>query len=96
MINRWSRGKRFPLRLIQRAQIIQLASQGILNHDIAKRLNISRPTVQLWRERFLALRLAGLAHIIHKFFIHEDFYDFWSRSKPMEEEYDAVLNRVTL
>lgn len=60
MINRWSRGKRFPLRLIQRAQIIQLASQGILNHDIAKRLNISRPTVQLWRERFLALRLAGL------------------------------------
>ena len=59
-INRWSHGKRFPLRLIQRAQIIQLASQGVLNHDIAKRLNISRPTVQLWRERFLALRLAGL------------------------------------
>lgn len=59
-INRWSQGKRFPLRLIQRAQIIQLASQGVLSHDIAKRLNISRPTVQLWRERFLALRLTGL------------------------------------
>ena len=59
-INRWSQGKRFPMRLIQRAQIIQLASQGVLNHDIAKRLNISRPTVQLWRERFLALRLTGL------------------------------------
>lgn len=59
-INRWAQGKRFPLRLIQRAQIIQLASQGVFNHDIARRLNISRPTVQLWRERFLALRLAGL------------------------------------
>lgn len=59
-INRWSKGKRLPLRLIQRAQIIQLASQGIFNHDIAKRLDISRPTVQLWRERFLALRLTGL------------------------------------
>jgi hypothetical protein len=38
----------------------------------------------------------GLTHIIHKFFINEDFYDFWSRSKPMEEEYDTVLSRVTL
>jgi len=59
-IDRWSQGKRIPLRLVQRAQIIQLAAQGVYNHDIAKRLNISRPTVQLWRERFLALRLHGL------------------------------------
>jgi transposase len=59
-ILRWSQGKSFPLRLVQRAQIIQLASQGIYNHEIAKRLNVSRPTVQLWRERFLALRLPGL------------------------------------
>jgi len=59
-IDRWSHGKRIPLRLVQRAQIIQLAAQGIYNHDIARRLNISRPTVQLWRERFLALRLHGL------------------------------------
>jgi len=59
-INRWSQGKSIPLRLVQRAQIIQLAAQGVFNHDIAKRLNISRPTVQLWRERFLALRLHGL------------------------------------
>jgi transposase len=59
-IDRWSQGKRIPLRLVQRAQIIQLAAQGVYNHDIAKCLNISRPTVQLWRERFLALRLHGL------------------------------------
>jgi transposase len=59
-INRWSRGKSIPLRLVQRAQIIRLAAQGVFSHEIAKRLGVSRPTVQLWRERFLALRLAGL------------------------------------
>src|SRR3989304_4848397 len=59
-INRWVRGKSLPLRLIQRAQIIQLAAKGTFNHDIAKQLDISRPTVQLWRDRFLALRLPGL------------------------------------
>jgi len=59
-IRRWVQGKSYPLRLVQRAQIIQLAAQGVFNHKIAERLNISRPTVQLWRERFLTLRLAGL------------------------------------
>ena len=59
-ISRWAQGKSFPLRLVQRAQIIQLAATGVFNHDIAKYLGISRPTVQLWRERFLAFRLFGL------------------------------------
>src|SRR3989338_11312762 len=45
---------------MQRARIIQLASQGIFNYDIAGRLGVSRPTVQLWRERFLSFRLHGL------------------------------------
>ena len=60
VINRWAQGKSFPWRLIQRAQIVQLAARGVFNHDIARCLDISRPTVQLWRERFLALRLSGL------------------------------------
>ena len=60
VINRWAQGKSFPLRLVQRAQIIQMSAKGIFNHDIASHLDISRPTVQLWRERFLALRLPGL------------------------------------
>jgi len=59
-IDRWAKGKSIPLRLVQRAQIIQLAARGVFNHDIAERLDISRPTVQLWRERFLSLRLIGL------------------------------------
>jgi transposase len=56
----WAHGRSFPLRLVQRANIVQMAANGTLSQDIARELNISRPTVQLWRERFLALRLAGL------------------------------------
>lgn len=56
----WSRSRSLPLRQVQRANIILLASNGVTNQDIAATLELSRPTVQLWRERFLALRLAGL------------------------------------
>ena len=56
----WAHGRSFPSRLVQRAQIVQMAADGVLSQDIARTLEISRPTVQLWRERFLALRLEGL------------------------------------
>jgi transposase len=56
----WAQARSIPARLVQRASIIAMAAGGISNKDIAKKLNISRPTVQLWRSRFLSLRLAGL------------------------------------
>ena len=56
----WSSSRSLPFRLVQRARIISMAAGATLGQDIAHALNISRPTVQLWRERFLALRLAGL------------------------------------
>lgn len=56
----WARGRNLPYRKVVRAKIITMAAEGILNQDIAEDLGISRPTVQLWRERFLALRLVGL------------------------------------
>jgi transposase len=37
-----------------------MAANGVSNQDIAATLGLSRPTIQLWRERFLALRLTGL------------------------------------
>jgi transposase len=37
-----------------------MASRGATNQRIATELEVSRPTVQLWRDRFLALRLEGL------------------------------------
>jgi len=56
----WARGRSLPLRLVQGTQIIQMAAVGTLHREIAQELDVSRPTVQLWRDRFLALRLAGL------------------------------------
>jgi len=56
----WSRSRSLPLRQVLRAKIVLMAADGVTNQDIATALNQSRPTVQLWRERFLALRLTGL------------------------------------
>ena len=56
----WARARSQPQRLVQRAQIILMAADQTENQDIAGRLSISRPTVQLWRQRFLALRTHGL------------------------------------
>ena len=60
ILDGWARSRSLPVRQVQRAQIIQLAAEGVESQEIAQRLGISRPTVQLWRQRFLALRLAGL------------------------------------
>ena len=57
ILDAWAQARSLPLRLIQRAQIIRLAAQGIQSQEIAKSLRVSRPTVQLWRQRFLALRV---------------------------------------
>ena len=59
-LDTWARGKSFPLRLVQRAVIIRMAADGAQNQAISQALGISKPTVQLWRQRFLALRLEGL------------------------------------
>lgn len=56
----WAHAKSLPLRIVQRAQIITMAADAVTNQEIASQLGISRPTVQLWRERFLALRVVGL------------------------------------
>ena len=56
----WTTSRSLPFRVVQRAQIIRMAADGILSQDIAQKLRVSRPTVQLWRQRFLALRLSGL------------------------------------
>jgi len=59
-LSAWARAKSLALRVVQRAQIITMAADGVTNQGIARQLEVSRPTVQLWRERFLALRVAGL------------------------------------
>lgn len=59
-LEKLSRGRSIPARLVQRAKIILKAASGMRNKEIVRELKISKPTVQLWRERFLALRLSGL------------------------------------
>ena len=56
----WARGRSLPHRQVIRARIVTLAADGVDSQDIAKVLAVSRPTVQLWRQRFLALRVPGL------------------------------------
>jgi hypothetical protein len=48
---------------VVRAKIVSMAADGILNQDIAKASCVSRPTVQLWRKRFLTLCLTGLEKV---------------------------------
>ena len=59
-LDAWKRSRSLPYRQVIRAQIITRAADGEESKDIAKALEVSRPTVQLWRQRFLALRLEGL------------------------------------
>ncbi|MGH7665140.1 MAG: IS630 family transposase [Gemmatimonadaceae bacterium] len=59
-LDTWARSRRMAVRQVQRAQIVQLAAAGVESQEIARTLGVSRPTVQLWRQRFLALRIEGL------------------------------------
>ena len=54
------RGRNTPQKLVLRSRIVLYASEGVSNNAVAKRLNTSRPTVLLWRERFGKMGLAGL------------------------------------
>lgn len=56
----WSQGRSLPYRQVVRSKIILMAAGYMQSKEIASALDVSRPTVQLWRERFLALRVPGL------------------------------------
>jgi len=49
-----------PQKVAQRARIILLASEGMPNRAIAQAVDVSRPTVLLWRARFAAAGVPGL------------------------------------
>ena len=59
-LEKLARGRSVPARLVLRSRIILKAAGGMQNKEIAGELEISRLTVQLWRGRFLALRISGL------------------------------------
>ena len=49
----WIRAHNTPQRIAIRARIILLAADGLSNVEIAQEANVTRPTVILWRERFM-------------------------------------------
>jgi putative transposase len=49
-----------PHALVRRAKIVLMAADGHTNTAIAKTLNLSNPTVGIWRKRFLDQGLMGL------------------------------------
>lgn len=59
-LERWSRGRSTPVRLMERATMILMAADGGLNQDIAQAVATDSHTVARWRGRFLQMGLAGL------------------------------------
>lgn len=54
------RSRSMPQSLATRARIVLLSADGESNTDIAERLGLSKPTVGIWRKRYLMQRIAGL------------------------------------
>ncbi|MCL5067289.1 MAG: helix-turn-helix domain-containing protein, partial [Thaumarchaeota archaeon] len=59
-LERWSRGRSTPQRLVLRSKIILLASQRKTNKEIIEELNTTPVTVGRWRSRFALLRIEGI------------------------------------
>ena len=60
ILERWSRGRSTPARLVIRARIVLAAADGRENKDIAAELKITRGAVARWRDRFAEPGVAGL------------------------------------
>jgi len=54
------RSRSVPQALAARARIVVLAADGYSNTAIAEKLGLSKPTVGIWRKRYLTQRLQGL------------------------------------
>ncbi len=55
-----TRSRSMPQALVMRARIILLAADGCSNTAIAEQLELSMPTIGMWRQRYLAQRVPGL------------------------------------
>jgi transposase len=60
ILQRWSRGRSTPIRLVLRAKIVLLSAKGTQNNDIAAELGTERTIVGRWRSRFAEHGLAGI------------------------------------
>jgi len=80
-----SSSRSLPRGLTQRAQIVLFSAQGMSNMAIADKLNMSRPTVGMWRRRYIQNGLQGL---------HDELRP--GRPRSIADEKVALLIRRTL
>lgn len=59
-LERWVRSRTSPQRLVERARIVLSSADGLPAHAIGEALDVSRPTVQRWLDRYEAEGLAGI------------------------------------
>ena len=62
-LERWAHALTTPSSVVQRARIVLMAAKGQSNSQIARELAVSRPTINLWRERFAAEGPDALADV---------------------------------
>ncbi len=60
-LEHWVKARTTPQRMVFRARICLLAADGVSNNAITKHIKTSRPTVVLWRERFLEKGVLGIS-----------------------------------
>ncbi len=65
-LEKWSRGRTTPARLVLRAKIVLLAAAGRMNKDIAAELRTGMKTVCQWRSRYVRQGLAGVEKDAHR------------------------------
>ena len=59
-ISTYARSRSLPLRVVQRAQIVLLATEGFQDLEIAEQLGITRQKASRWRKRFIRSGLSGI------------------------------------
>jgi len=80
-----SQSRSMPHALVQRAQIVLLAARGKSNTAIAQELRLTRPTVGIWRQRYVDHGLEGL---------HDELKP--GRPRSISDEQVASVVRKTL
>jgi transposase len=81
----FANSRSLPHGMVQRAKIILMAAQGESNSNISVKLGISKPTVGVWRQRYLDHGLGGL---------HDEMKP--GRPRSISDERVAVVVRKTL
>jgi DNA-directed RNA polymerase specialized sigma24 family protein len=59
---RWIRARTTPQRVVLRSCVVMLLADGLSAREVARRLGVSRHTVDLWRRRYIQEGCDSLLH----------------------------------